>query len=65
VCRFCERSCWRDGGERECELSDAEFEEMMAGPDDYGPLDDDEDDEPDFSVASPDDATPHEEGWEP
>lgn len=27
MCRFCEQSCDRDGGERPCELSDAEFAE--------------------------------------
>lgn len=29
MCRPCEESCWRDGGERECSLSDAEFEAAM------------------------------------
>lgn len=29
MCRPCEESCWRDGGERECSLSDAEFEAAL------------------------------------
>lgn len=27
MCHVCERPCWRDGGERECDYSDAEFVE--------------------------------------
>ena len=34
MCRFCERPCDRDGGERPCSLSDAEFEEYANGEDD-------------------------------
>jgi hypothetical protein len=26
MCRVCEKPCWRDGGEAECEVSDREFE---------------------------------------
>ena len=25
MCRVCEKPCWRDGGEAECEMTDAEF----------------------------------------
>lgn len=32
MCRFCEQNCDRSGGERPCELSDAEFDEAMNGP---------------------------------
>lgn len=29
MCTFCENSCWRSGGEQDCELTDSEFEEAM------------------------------------
>lgn len=32
MCRFCERPCFRDGGEADCQLSDAEYDEAANGP---------------------------------
>lgn len=29
MCTFCDRPCWRSGGEYDCDLTDAEFEEAM------------------------------------
>lgn len=55
MCRLCERPCWRDGGEGECAWTDQQFNDWW----------EDDDDEPDFSVAPPEDAQPNEEGWEP
>lgn len=30
MCRVCEKSCWRDGGEAECDVSDQEFQDGLA-----------------------------------
>lgn len=59
MCFCCDRPCWRDGGERECSCSDAEFHAAM-GDDEY-----DAEDEQDFSVPLPEHARPDEEGWQP